>query len=84
MLAGLKRFDRNAAVVGQVVMWGNFLTPDQRDLFGPPAYPYLRFGKLERFQVNRTIEDGAWLSQDSTAPEQEGGEADERPLPEES
>ena len=84
MLAGIKRFDRNAAVVGQVAMWGDYLTPAQRDLFGPPAYPYLRFGKLERFQVNRTIDDAAWLSQDSTAPKQEGGEADERPLPDES
>jgi hypothetical protein len=83
MLAGIKRFDRNAAVVGQVAMWGDYLTPDQRDLFGPPTYPYLRFGKLERFQVNRTIDDSAWLPQDSTAPEQEGGEADERPLPDE-
>jgi hypothetical protein len=84
MLAGIKRFDRNAAVVGQVVMWGEYLTPEQRDLFGPPAYAYLRFGKLNRFQVNRTIDDDAWLPQDSTAPRQEGGEADERPLLDES
>jgi hypothetical protein len=84
MLAGIKRFDRNAAVVGQVAMWGDYLTPEQRDLFVPPPYPYLRLGKLERFQVNRALDDAAWLSQDSTAPEQEGGEADERPLPDEA
>lgn len=83
MLAGIKRFDRNAAVVGQVAMWGDYLTPAQGDLFGPPAYPYLRFGNLERFQVNRMIDDAAWLSQDSTAPAQQGGEAEERPLADE-
>ena len=65
-------------------MWGDYLAAEQRDLFGPPAYPYLQFGKLERFQVNRVIDDNAWLPRDSTAPQQEGGEADERPLPEES
>ena len=82
LLAGIKRFDRNAAVVGQVAMWGDYLTPEG-GLFSA-LYPYLQFGKLERFQVNRTINDNAWLPQDSTAPEQEGGEADERPLPDES
>ena len=82
MLAGIKRFDRNAAVVGQVVMWGDYLAAEQRSLFAS-AYPYMGFGKLEGFQVNRVIDDAAWLSQDSTAPEQESGEAEERSLPEE-
>jgi hypothetical protein len=64
LLAGIKRFDRNAAVVGQLVMWAEVLTPAQQ-LFGEP-YPFLQFGKLERFQVNRRIDDAAWTAGDST------------------
>lgn len=70
LLAGIKRFDRNAAVVGQVVMWGEYLTPTT-GLFDN-KYPYLTLGKPEKFQVNRTINDDAWASQDST--EQQSGE----------
>jgi hypothetical protein len=70
LLAGIKRFDRNAAVVGQIVMWGDILTPEAQFFCEP--YPYLRFGKLERFQVNREINDDAWAKQDSTAQEADG------------
>lgn len=72
LLAGIKRFDRNAAVIGQLVMWGDLLTPEA-GLFGG-GYPYLKFGRLERFQVDRSIDDDAWATQDNTATEQEGGE----------
>jgi hypothetical protein len=82
LLAGIKRFDRNAAVVGQIAMWSEYLTPEG-SLFST-AYAYLRLGKLERFEVNREIDDAAWMSQDSTAPEQEegGGAGERRPLEE--
>ncbi len=70
LLAGIKRFDRNAAVVGQVVMWGEYLTPTA-GLFDN-KYPYLTLGKPEKFQVNRTINDETWASQDST--DQKSGE----------
>lgn len=69
LLAGIKRFDRNAAVVGQVVMWGEYLTPAAGLFRG--KYPYLTLGKPEKFQVNRTINDDAWASQEST--EQKSG-----------
>jgi nucleoside phosphorylase len=75
LLSGIKRFDRNAAVLGQIVMWGDFLAPEAQ-LFAE-GYPYLRFGKLERFQVNREINDDAWATQDITAPE--GGERPDGP-----
>ena len=74
LLAGIKRFDRNAAVIGQIAMWAHYLTPEA-SLFAEP-YPHLRFGKLARFEVNRTIDDDAWLSHDDTAPEQEGSETE--------
>lgn len=72
LLAGIKRFDRNAAVVGQLVMWGEYLTPTA-GLF-ESKYPFLKFGKPEKFQVNRTINDDAWASQDSTEQKDGGGE----------
>jgi hypothetical protein len=71
LLAGIKRFDRNAAVVGQVVMWGEYLTPTA-GLFDS-KYPFLQFGKPEKFQVNRTINDDAWASQDTTG-QKSGGD----------
>ena len=64
-------------------MWGDYLTPEQRRPLRSTRLSVPAFGKLERFQVNRVIDDAAWLSQDSTAPEQEGGEAEEWPLPDE-
>lgn len=70
LLAGIKRFDRNAAVVGQVVMWGEFLGPESQ--LSSEPYFYLKLGKPVRFQVDREINDLAWATQDSTA--QEGGE----------
>jgi hypothetical protein len=73
LLAGIKRFDRNAAVVGQVVMWGEYLTP-AAGLFDS-NYSFLRLGKPEKFQVNRTINDDAWASQDSTEQKSSGDEA---------
>lgn len=78
LLAGIKRFDRNAAVIGQLAMWGDYLAPET-GLFGD-GYPFLRFGGLERFQVNRTINDKGWATQDSTPQAKEDGEADERTL----
>jgi hypothetical protein len=65
LLAGIKRFDRNPAVLGQVIMWGEYLSPDAELEANP--YPYMRLGKPERFQVNREINDDAWAKQDGTA-----------------
>jgi hypothetical protein len=72
LLAGIKRFDRNAAVVGQLVMWGDYLTPTA-GLFDN-KYPFLSFGKPEKFQINRTINDDSWASQDCTEQKEGGGE----------
>lgn len=72
LLAGIKRFEGNAAVAGQVVMWGDFLAR-KGDLFRP-EYEYLRLGKVERFEVGRGIDDAAWQAQDSTEQPSEGGE----------
>jgi hypothetical protein len=54
-------------------MWGDYLAPN--DSLFSPSYPYLELGKPERFQVNRTINDAAWMSQDGTA-QPEAGDAD--------
>jgi hypothetical protein len=51
-------------------MWGEYLSPTS-GLFDC-NYPFLRFGKPEKFHINRTIDDSVWASQDGT--EQKRGE----------
>jgi hypothetical protein len=63
-LKRIKEFEKNGAVLGQVVMWEHILLAE--DLFVP--YPYLAFGPLLSFSSDRGIDDGAW-----TAAEDAGG-----------
>jgi uncharacterized protein DUF4365 len=58
-LKGIKRLERNGAVVGQLVMWAWYLS-QSGDIFSPP-YPYLAFGQLAYFTINAGIDDAAWL-----------------------
>jgi hypothetical protein len=69
-LSGLKRQEKNAAVMGQVVMWAEFL----RQAFPPPDLTTfdddtrLQFGDLVALPVERGIPDEAWLR--AEAPEE--------------
>ena len=57
-LKGIKRLERNGAVLGQLVMWAAILnTPP--DLFGD--YPFLHFGVLQPYRFDYGIEDSQWL-----------------------
>ncbi len=58
-LKKIKQFELNPAVLGQVVMWAEYLheTPE---LF-TEVYPYLGFGNLVTFGINTGIEDDIWL-----------------------
>ena len=78
LLAGIKRFDRNAAVLGQLVMWGEYLAPGA-ELFST-AYPFLRLGKPERLRVDRGIDDDTWARRDDT-PTEAGTAADDSSWP---
>ncbi|MBL8090893.1 MAG: DUF4365 domain-containing protein [Anaerolineales bacterium] len=61
-LIGIKRLERNPAVLGQVVMWADYLQ-DRPDLFNQP-YPYLQFGELEKFVIDAGLDDKSWLKQE--------------------
>lgn len=66
-LSGIKRLEKNSAVLGQLVMWAEFLvTPAQGELF-LSRYPFLDFNKLEEFEIDVGINEKVWL----------GGEDDE-------
>jgi len=58
-LKGIKRLERNAAVLGQVVMWASILTKPA-DLF-TPAYPFLSLGPVLTFPVDFGLDEGSWV-----------------------
>ncbi len=58
-LKGIKRLEKNAAVLGQVIMWAEILirSPGLFDFNDP----FLRFGGLEKFHTANGINDVSWL-----------------------
>ncbi|MDO8673149.1 MAG: DUF4365 domain-containing protein [Dehalococcoidia bacterium] len=64
-LKGIKRLEKNPAVVGQLVMWAEYLSRPP-DMF-TRDYPFLRFGDIETFETDSGIEDRAWLGQEEKA-----------------
>ena len=57
LLQGIKRLDRNPAVLGQLLMWADYLS--QSTLFSS-EYPLLRFGQLVTVDINTSLPDGVW------------------------
>lgn len=57
-LAGIKKLERNSAVLGQLVMWEELLAGSD-DLLSEP-YPFLGFGRTVNFQTAHGIDDDAW------------------------
>lgn len=72
-LKGIKRLERNQAVLGQVVMWARYLTQPP-DLF-TPRYPFLEFGDLQRFDILAGFDDDQWLRHEDEEEEQATTEA---------
>jgi hypothetical protein len=59
----LKEKEKNAAVLGQLIMWTDILTR-RGDMF-VESYPYLQFGKLETLEFDHGIEDANWLEHET-------------------
>lgn len=57
-LKGIKRLESNAAVLGQVVMWGAYLSRKDSLL---PSYPFLEFDQLMSFDIECGINEEEWL-----------------------
>jgi hypothetical protein len=64
-LKGIKKLEKNAAILGQLVTWAEFLSTGP-ELF-EEEYPFLRFGKLQTFQLDRGILDTVWLPKEDEA-----------------
>lgn len=58
-LKGIKRLERNPAVLGQLLMWADFLKQPVRSLFAE-EYPFLSFSDLATVSVESTIPDDEW------------------------
>ena len=67
-LKGIKKLEKNAALLGQVVMWAAFLSRDP-GLFDHPS-PHLKFGGLKSFELCRGINDRQWLPAEDDAAKQ--------------
>ena len=59
LLKGIKRLERNPAVVGQLLMWVDFLRKPIKDLFSE-EYPFLSFGDLATVTIEGSIPDDEW------------------------
>lgn len=61
-LTGIKQLERNAAVLGQVVMWADYLR-DKPDMFSKP-YPFLTFASLVQLEIQAGFDDNIWLKKE--------------------
>lgn len=59
LLQGIKRMDRNPAVLGQLLMWADYLSQPTQNLFSS-EYPFLRFGELVTVESNISLPDDVW------------------------
>ncbi len=78
-IKGIKRLERNPAVLGQLLMWAEYLSAPV-DMFTQP-YPFLAFGNLLTFELDVGIKDQLWLKQEeSEQAEIIGGEGNQLTL----
>lgn len=59
-LKGIKRLERNPAVIGQLLMWADYLRRPTRNLFSMEEYPFLSFGELATETINTSLPDNVW------------------------
>ena len=65
-LQGIKRLDRNPAVLGQLHMWADYLGRSTKDLFSS-EYAFLSFGELATVDTNTSLPDDIWYSAEEQA-----------------
>jgi hypothetical protein len=64
LLKGIKGLERNEAILGQLLMWEDYLTSSSLFM---ERYNLLSFGRLLRYKINVGINDQFWLSNDDEA-----------------
>ena len=62
LLSGIKRLERQGAVLGQVVMWKEKLT--ESDTLFHKVKPMIKFGNLLRYECHRGLDEKSWLRND--------------------
>src|SRR5262249_46576280 len=75
-LKGIKRFEDNPAVLGQIVMWTSILK-QARDMFDLTD-PFLEFGELKIFELDAGLYDEHWLKNED---KEEGDASGEHQTP---
>jgi hypothetical protein len=70
--SGIKRIEKNSAVLGQVRMWANYLRGGDTLLETPPRV--LKFGELVTFATEYGIDDDAWRPNGTIAAASEAAE----------
>lgn len=58
-LKGIKKLEKNAAILGQAIMWSELLSHEP-ELF-ESNYPFLSFERLSVFDLDHGINDSLWL-----------------------
>ncbi len=71
-LTGIKQLETNQALLGQTVMWAEYLSRDG-DLF-EPKYPLLEFDGLATFELAAGIDEDAWRKDDEAGDEEDAPE----------
>lgn len=61
LLQGIKRLDRNPAVLGQLLMWADYLSRSTQNIFSS-EYPFLDFGQLAIVDINTSLPDDVWYN----------------------
>jgi len=61
-LSAIKRIELNPAVLGQIIMWAEYLSR-RPDMF-TKEYPFLSFGNLASFDLDYGFDDDSWLKRE--------------------
>lgn len=64
-LKKIKELENNAAVVGQFVMWRDFLLTHGKGDLLKRIYPFLSFSSLEPLSLSVGVPDSLWTSQEA-------------------
>ncbi|MDD9974030.1 MAG: DUF4365 domain-containing protein [Candidatus Poribacteria bacterium] len=74
LLQGIKRLDRNPAVLGQLLMWMDYLSRSTQSIFSS-EYPFLDFGQLATVDINTSLPDDIWYNSEEEDEVKRLGEA---------
>ncbi len=77
-LKGIKRLERNPAVVGQMLMWADYLGSPVRNLFSN-EYPFLSLGKIAVLETTAGIPDDIWFRAEEGSEAQNMRASDNQP-----